>query len=93
MNYEIISQRWRCPECSARIKLTFVQTGATTEEEPVEEFVCNRVLCEMGHDVQAELAQEMIETADQEFYATMERGVKVAEFWLAPDPAQEDPPA
>lgn len=92
MNYEIISQRWRCPECAASIKLFFAPSGSTADETS-DDFVCDRVLCEAGHEIHPDLAQEMIGAADQEFYAAMERGSKAAEVWLAPDPAQEDPPS
>jgi hypothetical protein len=90
MNYEIISPRWRCPECGVPVKLYFIQSAGTGEEAS-DEFVCNRVLCEAGHEIPEDLAQEMIGSADQEFYSAIERGAKVSEVWIAPDPAQEEP--
>lgn len=87
MNYEIITSRWHCPECNGRVRLYFQKSGST-EEEPSEEFTCDKVLCEDGHVIPEVDAQEMIELADEEFYGAMERGWKAAEIWVNPDPDQ-----
>lgn len=95
MTYEIITSRWRCPECNGRVRLYFNQHEAA-EQEPAEEFICHKVLCEDGHVIPDADAQEMVELADEEFYGAMERGFKAAEIWVNPEPDQGmlpfDPP-
>lgn len=91
MNYEILSSRWSCPECSSGVRLLFAKSGST-DDEGSDEFVCGRVLCEAGHELPEDLTRDVIEMADQEFYAAMERGYKISEIWMAPE-SQEEPPA
>lgn len=88
MNYEILTSRWRCPGCSASVRLYFSQVS-DSEAEGVEEFTCDRVLCEFGHELPDYLIREVVESSDAEFYAAMERGGKVAEIWKAPDSDQD----
>ncbi len=91
MNYEILTSRWRCPGCSAAVRLYFSQAGGIEEGEG-EEFTCDRVLCEFGHELPEYLVREAIESSDDEFYAAMERGGKVAEIWKVPDPDPDSVP-
>lgn len=90
MNYEIITSRWLCPECSSPIRLHFSQLlGA--DDEPSEEFVFDRAFCGMGHVLPDELWDEIRPGADEEFTAAFERGSKVSEIWCAPQSENESP--
>ena len=89
MNYEILTGRWPCPECDGPLRLTFSRRDSMDDEAP-EEFVCDRVLCEQGHVISDQLAEEIILQADEEFYAPLERGHQVAQVWQAPQNADTD---
>lgn len=89
MNYEIVTQRWLCPECGSPIRLHFSQ-GVDEGEGPSDEYILDRMFCGMGHVLPDELWEEVRPGADQEFAAAMERGAKVAEIWCAPADT-EDP--
>jgi hypothetical protein len=86
MNYEIITGRWRCQECGGPVRIHFSQS-----ESVEDEFICDMVSCETGHQIMDEMAQEMMAVADEEFYAAMERGEQVAQVWKAPEQVQQDP--
>lgn len=88
MKYEVLTSRWQCPECSSPVRLFFEQAAGVDETDSVE-FVCNRAMCELGHELPEEISREAIEYSDDEFYAAMERGGKVAEVWRAPDSDQD----
>lgn len=84
MNYEILTSRWVCAECGGPLRLYFSSSGST-DAESAQEFVCDRVLCAAGHQVSEEAAEEAVQNADEEFYAAMEKGYRVAEIWCVPD--------
>lgn len=88
MNYEILTLRWRCPECEGPIRLHFSQ-GADEGNNPSDEYVLTHVFCGMGHLVPDEMVEEIRPEADQEFAAAMEGGSKITEVWTLPP--DEDP--
>lgn len=88
MNYEIVTQRWLCPECGGPVRLHFAQIE--DDAATAEEFVLDRMFCGMGHVLPDEMWEEVRPGADLEFAAAMERGSKVAEIWCAPTDT-EDP--
>lgn len=88
MTYQILTSRWRCPECGAGVRLFFSRSTAAPDENS-EDFICDRVLCEMGHDLPDDIAQEAMQLSDDEFYAALERGEKISEVWNAPEVDQD----
>lgn len=88
MNYEIVTFRWRCPECQSPVRLKFTKAGST-EEEASDEFVCDQVFCVNLHFISDELAEEIIQAADEEFYKALEQGQMVAQVWQAPEISEE----
>lgn len=90
MNYEIVTQRWLCPECGSPIRLHFSHVGGTEDDVPADEFILDRMFCGMGHQLPDEMWEEIRPYGDQEFSSAMESGRKVAEIWCAPHES-EDP--
>jgi hypothetical protein len=91
MNYEIVTQRWSCPECGNPVRLHFFRASGP-DDEPSDEFILDRVFCGMGHGIPDEMLEEIRPYADLEFTAAMESGSKVAEVWCAPSDADSEDP-
>lgn len=85
MNYEIVTQRWLCPECGGPVRLHF-----SRDIEAPDEYILDRIFCGMGHVIPDEMWEEIRQGADLEFTTAMEQGHKVAEVWCTPHET-EDP--
>lgn len=83
MNHEIVTWKWTCPECGGCLRL-FFSPGPGDEDGHSDDVDFDDVRCMKGHPVPADLAEEIGDAAQDEFFRAFDKGFQIAEVWLSP---------
>lgn len=81
MNHVVVSERWRCRMCGQRLWLFFAPSGCD-EDGHCDGSDCDAVFCPGGHQVPADMGEQVCDNADVEFQEALDSGLHMGEVWM-----------